>query len=389
MLADERRWRQRVPLTGLRALLVFGLVALLAIEMVLADPPCSIAPGCRLPLGSWTAAVSAGLQFAVMIGVFVLPVWPRIGIWVAALLAVTVGIPLLDASSLPAFWLLIGVGFAAVGLFDRLARHRQRLISAGWAQWRETEPIIDPDGPGARTPPGRRLALVPAALTIVVSTALAMLYARQVQAVRTLEATSGPLPAEDLADPSWLAGLIGATVLLGAVLTLALARRGRDRFRLLREPQPCIRLRLGEAGNMILVTTLDDPDFEAPLGLLRDLQPAIPGDLPEPKRVLVDQPEGAFDQPPPRNKRRVHRGLLAWVDDVWIGGEPMARVQRGGTEVVVGGLPSDARPLTVMNEGRWLISTLPLRDPWTLRRWRRWGTHHTAPLAESDGVAAD
>jgi len=42
---------------------------------------------------------------------------------------------------------------------------------------------------------------------------------------------------------------------------------------------------------MIVVTNLDDPDFAAPLGLLRDLQPAIPGDLPEPKRVLVDQPE--------------------------------------------------------------------------------------------------
>ena len=50
MLADERRWRQRVPLTGLRALLVFGLGALLAIETVLADPPCSIDPGCRQPL---------------------------------------------------------------------------------------------------------------------------------------------------------------------------------------------------------------------------------------------------------------------------------------------------------------------------------------------------
>ena len=77
------------------------------------------------------------------------------------------------------------------------------------------------------------------------------------------------------------------------------------------------------------------------------------------------------------------------MDDVWIGGEPMARVQRGGTEVVVGGLLSDARPLTVMNDGRWLISTLPLRDPWTLRRWRHWVTPHTEPLAESDGVPAD
>lgn len=137
------------------------------------------------------------------------------------------------------------------------------------------------------------------------------------------------LPSGDLADPSWLAGLIGATTLLGTLLTLVLARRGRDRFRLLREPQPAIRLRLGEAGNMIVVTTLDDADFEAPLGLLRDRQPAIPGDRPEPKRVLVDQPEGAFDQPPARSRRRVHRGLLTWVDDVWIGGEPMARIQRG------------------------------------------------------------
>ena len=64
MLADERRWRQRVPLTALRVLLVFGLVAPLAIEMILASPPCSIAPGGRQPLGSPTTAVSAGLQFA-------------------------------------------------------------------------------------------------------------------------------------------------------------------------------------------------------------------------------------------------------------------------------------------------------------------------------------
>ena len=85
----------------MRALLVFGLVALLAIEMVLASPPCSIAPGCRQPLGSPTTAVSAGLQFAVILGVVVLPIWPRIGIWLAALLAVAVGVPLLDASSLP------------------------------------------------------------------------------------------------------------------------------------------------------------------------------------------------------------------------------------------------------------------------------------------------
>ncbi|HSU36534.1 MAG TPA: hypothetical protein VLJ88_12825 [Propionibacteriaceae bacterium] len=389
MLADERRWRHRVPLTALRALLVFGVVALLAIEMVLASPPCSIAPGCRQPLGSPTTAVSAGLQFAVVLGVVVLPIWPRIGIWLAALLAVAVGIPLLDASSLPALWLLNGVGFAAVGLFDRLARHRQRLISSGWAEWRETEPIIDPAGPGGRTPPGRWLAAVPAVLTLAVSGVLAVLYAEQVRAVRAVEATSGPLPPEDLADPSWLAGLIGGTLLLGTLLTLVLARRGRDRFRLLREPQPAIRLRLGEAGNMVVVTTLDDFGFQAPLGLLRDLQPAIPGDLPEPRRVLVDQPEGAFDQPPVRNKRRVHRGPLTWVDDLWMGGEPMSRVQRGGTEVVVGGLVSDARPLAVMHEGRWLISTLPLRDPWTLRRWRHWVSRRPAPQPEIDGVAAD
>jgi len=67
----------------------------------------------------------------------------------------------------------------------------------------------------------------------------------------------------------------------------------------------------------------------------------------------------------------------------------MSRVQRGGTEVVVGGLLSNARPLAVLHEGRWLISTLPLRDPWTLRRWRHWVTRQTEPLAESGGVAAD
>ena len=45
MLADERRWRQRVPLTGLRALLVFGLVALLAHRDGVGQPAVLDRPG--------------------------------------------------------------------------------------------------------------------------------------------------------------------------------------------------------------------------------------------------------------------------------------------------------------------------------------------------------
>ena len=65
-LPDERRWRQRVPLTALRGALIFGLVSLLVIEVAVADPPCTFNPDCRLPLGSWQAAVAAALQFGVL-----------------------------------------------------------------------------------------------------------------------------------------------------------------------------------------------------------------------------------------------------------------------------------------------------------------------------------
>ena len=361
-LPEERRWRQRVPLTALRGALIFGLVSLIVIELAVADPPCTFNPDCRLPLGSWQAAVAAGLQFGVLAGIVLLPIWPRIGIWLAAVIALGMSVPILEASAIPAAWLLNGLGFAVIGIVDAAFRRRQAQIAAEWATSPETRPILDS---------GRRplRSIVPAViigvLTVVGCGVLAYLYADRVSEIRAAASSE---------DPSWLAGVTGSIAVIGTVIAWVSLRRGRARYRLLRTPQPRTRLRLGEVGDVILVTTLEDREFRAPLGLLRDLQPVRPGVRPEPKRVLVDLPDAFAQPPPPPSKRRVARGPLALIDDVWGGGEPITRAGRGGAEVVAAGQLTDGRSLAVSYEGRWLISTLPLRDPWTLRRARQWSS---------------
>ena len=359
-LPEERRWRQRVPLTALRGALIFGLVSLLVIEVVVADPPCTFNPDCRLPLGSWHAAVAAGLQFGVLAGIVLLPIWPRIGIWLAAVIALGMSVPIVEASTIPAAWLLNGVGFAAIGVVEAAFRRRQARIAAEWATSLETRPILDSGRPALR---GIVPAVIIGVLTVVGCGVLGYLYADRVSEIRAAD-----LPE----DPSWLAGVTGSFAVIGTVIAWVILRRGRARHRLLRTPQPRTRLRLGEVADVILVTTLEDREFRAPLGLLRDLQPVRPGVRPEPKRVLVDQPDAFAQPPPPPSKRRVARGPLTVIDDVWGGGEPITRAGRGGAEVVAAGQLTDGRSLAVSYEGRWLISTLPLRDPWTLRRARQW-----------------
>ncbi len=361
-LPEERRWRQRVPLTAVRAALIFGLLSLIVIEVAVADPPCTFDPGCRLPLGSWQAAAAAGLQFGVLAGIVLLPIWPRIGVWLGAVIALGMSVPIVEASAIPAAWLLNGVGFAAIGVVEVAFRRRQGHIAAEWATSPETRPILDA---GRRPLRGIVPAVIIGVLTVAGCGVLGYLYVTRVAEIR---AAGSP------ADPSWLAGVTGSLAVIGTVITWVILRRGRARYRLLRTPQPRTRLRLGEVGDVILVTTLEDREFRAPLGLLRDLQPVRPGVRPEPKRVLVDQPDVFAQPPPPPSERRVARGPLAWIDDVWGGGEPITRAGRGGAEVVAAGQLTDGRSLAVSHEGRWLISTLPLRDPWTLRRVRQWST---------------
>ena len=136
-------------------------------------------------------------------------------------------------------------------------------------------------------------------LTVVSCGVLTYFYADRVADIR---AAASP------EDPSWLAGVTGSIAVIGTVVAWVSLRRGRARYRLLRTPQPRTRLRLGEVDDVILVTTLEDREFRAPLGLLRDLQPVRPGVRPEPKRVMVDLPDAFAQPPPPPSERRVARG---------------------------------------------------------------------------------
>ena len=175
--------------------------------------------------------MAAGLQFGVLAGIVLLPIWPRIGIWLASVIALGMSVPIVEASTIPAAWLLNGVGFAAIGVVEAAFRRRQARIAADWATSLETRPILDSGRPALR---GIVPAVIIGALTVVGCGFLGYLYAERVSEIRATD-----LPE----DPSWLAGVTGSFAVIGTVIVLGDPPSRPGAAPAARTPQPRTRAR--------------------------------------------------------------------------------------------------------------------------------------------------
>lgn len=389
-------WRQRLRLPVLRFVLPILWIVLSGYELVRADtvPICAM-PGCRPELGTFKPIVQGVLVGAAAAVVPALVIAPRITIWISIVIAALMAQPSLDLVSATSAWAVLTGLLLVIAALEVGARARQRVISSGW-RFRRPMVVLPAGEPIAPDRDTRWLGLSAMTVAIALSALVAGSYVSASREIAAFEARSvrttgrviaadpdvghvievdgrvvnigspiiarqlgttvavlvDPLDpdrvvlADELEDPSWIPVMIGPVLVVGAALGVHWLRRGHRLRQLLTASQAAVTLRVGDTGERLLLTTLDDQFFRHPLLVVHSFQR-----LDREHGAPIHDWVGTRYEPSPGD-------LAAWVsaddDDLW-DVHDVSMVQ-------VLGRIADSEPLVLLLHGTRYLTSMTV-DP--------------------------